>query len=324
MNLPARLLAPLVAVILTGSACASPARTTGKDSALAEMTAQGSVVTESAIRSAVPVTNTAAAIITSTPNTEPAKTTATASATASDRGTATAVAPSTTPAPAASQTPDPTATARAAVPVFRGSYTGWSVPLYLGPFPLRAGVTVVRARHNGNSNFAVSLFTPKLGAPPPGPGFSQFDWTDLLINSAGAYSGAAATLVPKDGDYYLSVGAAGAYEFRVEQPTPETAAPVSHYQFAGGHQQVTEPVYLSAGPARIRATSTGNLNLIVWMYRLDDLGGAAVSKEYDGRLINVSGGPHDLSVTTELFHDGLYLFHVYAAPDNARWTLQIE
>lgn len=212
-----------------------------------------------------------------------------------------------------------------AVASFRGSYNGFSKPEVLGPFPLHGGLVVVRARHGGTANFVVSLVTQDPGKTPE----DSYENRYLLINSIGRYDGASAVLAKQDGDYYLLLSAGGTYDLRVEQPMPDNVTPVTTREFSGQHDQVTPVFALPAGTHRITATSTGNLNLILRMYQVDDLGGAAVSTEYDGRLINypnvdAPAGPYNTTVTVDLPKDGLYLFHIYTTPQDARWTLRVE
>jgi hypothetical protein len=206
-----------------------------------------------------------------------------------------------------------------------GSYSGFSTPLVLGPVSLRAGLVVVRARHGGNANFVVSIATQDPGKAPE----DSYDNRYLLINSIGRYDGAAAEMLRTDGDYYLLVAAGGAYDFRIEQPLPENLTPVDQREFSGEHQQVTPVFRLDAGTHTIRATSDGTGNFHVWLYQVDDLGGAAIDGDYAGRLINVTTGPADESVTVTLRRPGLFLFHVYASSiqtptSGANWTIRIE
>lgn len=208
---------------------------------------------------------------------------------------------------------------------FRGSYTGFSTPLVLGPVPLRAGLAVVRARHGGNANFVVWAVTQDAGKTPE----DSYDNRYLLINSIGRFDGAAAEMLRLDGDYYLLVSAAGAYDFRIEQPVPDNVTPVTTRQFSGEHQQVTPVFRLEAGTHTLRASSDGSGNFFVWLYQVDDLGGAAINGDYAGRLIAVTNGPAEEAVTLTLRRAGLYLIHVYASsietPTSAAgWSVRFE
>jgi hypothetical protein len=224
---------------------------------------------------------------------------------------ATLVTSTSDPQPAAAQTP--------AVATFRGSFNGWNPPQVLGPVHLRAGLLVLHARHGGTANVAVVVVLPEPGKSPEDSCCSNYH----MINAIGRYDGATAEILAEEGDYYLLLSASGAYELILEQPLPGTVTPVAQRMFTGQYQQVTPVIELPAGPVRISATSPGDGGFALWMYRLDDLGGAAVANTYDGRLIDVYGS-YDDTITVDLPRAGLYFFRVSAAPEDARWTVRIE
>jgi hypothetical protein len=208
---------------------------------------------------------------------------------------------------------------------FRGSYNGWSTSKVEGPVSLQAGLVVVRARHGGNSNFGLTLVTADPGKAPE----DSYENRYLMINAIGRYDGAAATLLTEAGDYYLLIGAAGAYEFTLEQPVPDNVTPVDERSFDGAGQQVTPVFALEAGTYTVRGTSNGDGNFRVWLYEVDDLGGGAIQGDVFGRLIDVTSGPADEAVTVTLRRDGLYLLYVEAwkieGPlDPADWTLAVQ
>ncbi len=126
-------------------------------------------------------------------------------------------------------------TAPAPLATFRGSYDGFSTPLALGPFHLNAGVTVLRARHNGQANFVVSLRMPDPGVDPQVYTLNTY----LMVDAIGRFDGGAVQMVPQEGDYYLLLSANGAYDLSVEQPSPTTVSPVIQNTFSGRGQQVT-------------------------------------------------------------------------------------
>jgi hypothetical protein len=205
------------------------------------------------------------------------------------------------------------------VVTYRGSYNG-SERLVLGPFDLRAGVTIVRARHGGTDVFAVDLISPTPGHHPRDADFQDYH---ALITSIGRFDGAATAISALDAPYYLLVGAGGAYELRVEQPLSRTVTPVGVHEFTGVHQQVTPVIAFPAGPTRVTAACNGEFRCYVWLYLIDDLGGGLVSSGYIGTLIAGDSGPNEETATVDLPVDGLYFFQVYAAPENARWTLSV-
>jgi hypothetical protein len=212
-----------------------------------------------------------------------------------------------------------------AVATFRGNYDGYSKPEVVGPVRLDAGLVVVHARHGGNANFVVSIVTQDPGKAPE----DSYENRYLLINSIGRYDGAAAEMLRTDGEYYLLVSAGGAYEFRIEQPRPDNVTPVEEHTFSGEHQQVTPVFTLEAGTHTLRGTSDGTGNFFVWLYEVDDLGGAAIDGDYAGRLIVVTNGPANEAVTITLGQTGHFLVHVYASSiqmptSKANWTVAIE
>src|SRR6266540_192940 len=95
------------------------------------------------------------------------------------------------PRPAAAQAP--------VVATFRGSYIGWNPPQVLGPVHLRAGLLVLRARHNGTANVAVVVVLPEPGKSPEESCCSNYH----MINAIGRYDGATADIIAEEGDYYV-------------------------------------------------------------------------------------------------------------------------
>jgi hypothetical protein len=227
-------------------------------------------------------------------------------------------------APATAQMPEPGSAP--VIATFRGSDDGRTLGgQAVGPVALRAGLVVLHARHGGTGGFSVSLATVPAGGSPQ----TDYDFSRLVINSDGRYDGAVATLLPKDGDYYLMVSTGGVFDLRVEQPLPENLTPVDAREFAGERQQVTPVLALPAGTYTIHVTSAATARLFAWLYRVDDLGGSMVFDSSDGRFLQQSGGPFDESVTLTLRQGGLFLFHIDAnsydnAADPPGWTVQIQ
>jgi hypothetical protein len=171
--------------------------------------------------------------------------------------------------------------------------TGKGTP---GPVTLHAGLAIVRARSNGTSNFTVSLVTQDPGATVS----SSYNNRYLMIDSVGAYNGAAGTLLKQDGSYYFDVTqASGPFQLTVEQPTPETVQPVNQAGFSGKGQQVTSYFTLAPGSYTVTATNDST-TLKVRMYALDDLGGSAVVSPstgfYGDELMDSTIPPGSLSV----------------------------
>ena len=205
--------------------------------------------------------------------------------------------------------------AKQAANTFRGSNEN-----VLGPINLHAGVVVVRGRSNGKDNFAVWLVLPD-----PGQAVGDDNGAHhLMIDAVGAYNGAAAEVLPDDGNYYLQVVmASGPYELSVEQPSPTTVNPVPQRTFTGQRQQVPGAIRLSAGTVTVSAQKDGNDHLSVALYQLDDLGGGSVTSNNYGRVIDsdLTG----LSVPVDIPADGVYLLYADAeGTGSGKWTVSIQ
>lgn len=206
----------------------------------------------------------------------------------------------------------------AEVASFRGSYDGFSTPRVLGPFRLRAGLVVVRARHNGTKNLVISLRLPDPGAAPEDFSFNSY----LMVDAIGRYDGSAADVARADGDYYLLIAAGGAYDISVQQPSPSTVALADQTTFAGRGQQVTAGIPLAAGRYTFTAR-TDNSAFFVALYTIDDLGGGPATTDYAARIIDTTRGT-GTSVTLDL-PAGLYLLAVDAeGTGSGNWSIAIE
>lgn len=228
-----------------------------------------------------------------------------------------------------SASPHP-AQAQAVLATFQGSTV--DTP---GPVALHAGLVIVRGRSNGAGNFTVSLVTQDPGATVT----NSYNNRHLMIDSVGAYNGAAATLLPQDGNYFLDVGqASGPYQLTVEQPSPENVQPVTQTSFSGKGQQVTSPFTLPPGSYTVTA-QTDNTALRVRLYSIDDLGGAAVVSPstgyYGDELIDTTIPPASTSVPISISAagtnadgtpiNGIFLLYVDAeGTGSGNWTVGIQ
>jgi hypothetical protein len=175
---------------------------------------------------------------------------------------------------------------------FQGSTKGTQ-----GPVSLHAGLAIVRARSNGTGNFTVSLATQDPGATVA----NSYNNRYLMVDSVGAYNGAAAALLTQDGSYFFDVTqASGPYQLSVEQPSPSTAQPVNQTSFSGKGQQVTSAFTLQPGTYTISAQNDSS-TLRVRLYSIDDLGGGAVVSPdtgyYGDELIDSTIPPGLMSVS---------------------------
>jgi hypothetical protein len=204
-------------------------------------------------------------------------------------------------APAHAQTP---------VANFRGTLNGKQL---IGPVDLHQGLVVIRARTSGNQNFIVGLILPKPGVDPR----ETYEDGYGMINVLGQYNGSAATSVRKSGSYMLDVDASGTYDITVEQPDSGPDETAGQRSFSGKGQQVTPIFVLPEGTIKLTMTHDGKSNFQVWLY---DLGGATVSGDGFGRLINEIG-PANGTVELEIVIGSPALFYVNA---DGNWSITIE
>lgn len=206
-------------------------------------------------------------------------------------------------------------------PSFRGA-AGNSV---VGPVTLNAGVTVLRAQHNGTGNFVVNLAIPNAGYAPQ-DAFNQAQTTDnsLVYDIIGSYKGGAAALAAQNADYYLAVTASGAWQIAVEQPLPETVAPVEQTSFSLKGQDVTPYFTLPDGISQITLDAPQGAPLRAWLYHVDDLGGSAVQAGlmgYQGVVFDFSIPDNPNSYPISLPDAGPYVFYVTNDIQNtSSWT----
>ena len=153
------------------------------------------------------------------------------------------------------------------------TFSGNTTTSVAGPFPLNAGLTVVRVQFNGTTNFHAELVLPQPGADPTGPYVADSYFP--LFDQIGAFKGAGAAVVGTPGNYLLTIGSAGAFQGSVEQPLPETVTPVQQTSFSGKGQDVSPYFTLPDGISQI-SCQTAAPQLVVFLYHLDDLGGEPV------------------------------------------------
>lgn len=192
------------------------------------------------------------------------------------------------------------AVVRAQANSFQGSAKGTQ-----GPVSLHAGLAIVRGRSNGTGNFTVSLVTQDPGATLP----NSFSNRYLMVDSIGAYNGAAAALLTQDGSYFFDVTqASGPYQLSVEQPSPGTVQPVNQTSFSGKGQQVTSAFTLQPGTYTVTAQNDST-TLRIRMYFIDDLGGGAVVSPdtgyYGDELIDSTIPPGLMSVSVTVTSPGI-------------------
>jgi hypothetical protein len=196
---------------------------------------------------------------------------------------------------------------------------------------LHAGLVIVRARHNGTSNFSVWLYTQDPNGQPLAQNHNAYKDAYLIFNQAGRFDGGAVAMLRTDDTYYVSVEAAnGPYEITLEQPSPATATSVNQTSFTGKSQQVTPIFRLAAGTMTVTAQSDSDA-VQLWLYQIDDLGGGPVPPDndpssYEGRLVSYSSGkPYSGSIRVTIPADGLYLFYVEPGGlGSLSWSVAIQ
>jgi hypothetical protein len=198
------------------------------------------------------------------------------------------------------------AQAIAGAPSFKGA-AGKSIQ---GPVTLNAGLTVLRAQHNGTSNFSVTLFLPNpdetVQQSVDGGGYTD---SSLVYDEIGALKEGAAAMTGTPGDHYLAVDASGAFQISIEQPLPENVAPVQQTTFSGKGKDITPYFTLPAGISSLSVQTTGQ-QLRGWLYHLDDLGGEPVTdgiNVYDGRFFDFTFPGNQSSYPVSLPDAGPYL-----------------
>ncbi|MHB8574978.1 MAG: hypothetical protein ACYDCQ_06550 [Dehalococcoidia bacterium] len=208
-------------------------------------------------------------------------------------------------------------------PSFRGA-AGKSIQ---GPVTLSAGMAVLRAQHNGSSNFSVTLFLPN-----PNETIQQSvdddSYTDssLVYNEIGTYKGGAVAMVGTPGDHYLAVDSSGAFSISVEQPLPENVSTVQQTVFSGTGKDVTPYFTLPDGLTQLSVQTTAE-QFQGWLYHLDDLGGAPLPdgiNVYDGRMFDFTFPGNQSSYAVNLPDAGPYLLRTDNFGPTETWTFTFE
>ncbi len=219
----------------------------------------------------------------------------------------------------------PVARAQGLAPL--ATYQGAAGKSIQGPVNLSAGVTVLRAQHNGNGNFSVSLAIPAAGETPQ-QSFDDASATDrsLVYDEVTSFKGAAVAMATIPGPHYLDVTAAGAYQISVEQPTPETVPTVQQTTFTGKGKNVTPYFTLPDGISTL-SVQTSAKQFRGWLWHVDDLGGEAVqggAGGYDGRFFDFTSASPQSSFPVVLPDSGPYLLSTDNVTPNDTWTFTFQ
>jgi hypothetical protein len=208
------------------------------------------------------------------------------------------------------------------------SFTGAAGKSFVGPVSLNAGLTVLRAQHNGTANFGVTVILPAAGETAP-QSYELSDFSDFAVpfNLIGAVKSAGVVMTTTPGDHYLIVSATGAWQLSVEQPLPETVTPVTQMTFSGKGQDVSPYFTVPEGITTISVQTASHL-LYGWLYHLDDLGGEPVMAGIafsDGRIFDFTFPGNMTSAPITLPDSGPYLIAVANTLTNSdAWTITLS
>ncbi|HZU75143.1 MAG TPA: hypothetical protein VFA70_00160 [Dehalococcoidia bacterium] len=219
-------------------------------------------------------------------------------------------------------------TARAQALPGAPSFTGAAGTTMVGPITLSAGLTILRAQHNGAANFGATLFLPAAGETAQ-QSYDQGNFNDFSapFNLIGAVKAAGVVLTTSPGDHYIIVSATGAWQISVEQPLPENVTPVQQTVFSGKGQNISPYFTVPDGISTISVQTASN-SLYGWLYHLDDLGGEPVEAGidvYDGRIFDFTFPGNVPSVPLTLPDNGPYLIAVANTLTNSdAWTITLS
>jgi hypothetical protein len=208
------------------------------------------------------------------------------------------------------------------------SFKGAAGSTIVGPVTLNAGLTVLRAQHNGTENFGATLFLPAAGETAQ-QSYDLGDFSDFSapFNLIGAVKAAGVVLTTTPGDHYIIVSASGAWQLSVEQPVPENVTAVTKTTFSGKGQDVSSYFTLPDGISTI-SVQTASTSLYAWLYHLDDLGGEPVEAGidvYDGRIFDFTFPGNAPSVPITIPDSGPYLIAVANTLDNSDgWSITLS
>ena len=208
------------------------------------------------------------------------------------------------------------------------SFAGAAGKSIVGPVSLNAGLTVLRAQHNGTANFGVTVILPAAGATAQ-QSYDHGDFSDFAVpfNLVGAVKSAGVVLTTTPGDHYLVVSATGAWQISVEQPLPETVTPIQQTAFSGKGQDISPYFMVPDGISTISVQTASQL-LYGWLYHLDDLGGEPVIAGIafaDGRIFDFTFPGNMTSAPITLPDSGPYLIAVANTLTNAdAWTITLS
>ena len=211
------------------------------------------------------------------------------------------------PAAAAPPASEPTSPQTAAVlGVFEGSGDGVTPEI-----DLQEGVVVLKAEHQGASNFDVNLLVEE-------------GESTLSVEAVGSYAGERAHQVSA-GRLRIEVKADGPWKIEVSQPQWE-GGQEPPLEFSGQGDGLVGPILLSTGLYRPKFTHSGSGDFIVELLRSDGPGSEQVVEhtgKFRGNVAVKVGAPKLAGTTKEQAEMGLapgsYILTVRADGD---WTVE--
>jgi hypothetical protein len=166
-------------------------------------------------------------------------------------------------------------------------------------FTLQAGLSTWAVRHNGTSNFQISLVD------------QDGNEASMPVNEIGRFRGTLLVRVAKSGEYLLNVKADGNWTVAIRQPRPTNgeAKPVSRI---GQGPDVPVFVTLPKGLTVFRVKHDGDG---IFRVKLFDRDGKLVEQLFG------QTGRYEGSRAFRVEQEGIYAVGVYA---NGNWSLKIE
>ncbi|HEX9988654.1 MAG TPA: hypothetical protein VGE45_09280 [Chloroflexia bacterium] len=170
------------------------------------------------------------------------------------------------------------------------------------PFALKAGLAIFQSvRANTDGYFYIDLH----------------DAAGKNVATVGYGSGprdvSSAVNVPQDGMYVLDVQAEEGWTVNVSQPKATYSPPPATQSWSGHALQTTGLFSLKAGPATFHVVSAGNKE--EFRVYLLDANGVGI-----GTIANATG-PGDVTTTSEIPADGVYIIEIQVDAD---WTLEVQ
>jgi hypothetical protein len=193
-------------------------------------------------------------------------------------------------------------------------------------FELEPGLAIVEMDHRGEGDFVVNLLSTgqEETATTPGPiefsgdqnGGNDVEASFALAQRTGPANISRALNIPDGGEHVFGVKADGAWEIKVEQPSPTDAPETT--TFSGEGATATSFFRLSSGSKQVAVINPLKDNLEI---SLLDRDGNAVEAAFVDETDQTGGNPSaNVSTSVDIDEDGIYLFDVQT---EGLWTIEI-